>query len=92
MIVGDPEAVSLYVTWQVPETSVQGDPVNDPVPEEVENETVFEGLYPPVRVTVQVVDDPVENDGHETAVVGVALMIVTVLVPGVPALLLLSPE
>ncbi len=45
---------------------MHGDPVNEPVESDVENETVPEGLYPDDNITVQVVDDPALNDGHDT--------------------------
>ena len=70
MIVGEPAEVSEYVTEHVPELSVQDDPVNEPVESEVVKETVPEGLYPD-SVAVQVVDDPIANDGHDTETVGV---------------------
>ena len=66
--------------------------MNAPVLSEVVNEAVPVGLEPPVSVAVQVVVDPTVNDGQETAVVGVSFPTVTVVVPGVPALLFASPE
>jgi hypothetical protein len=86
VIEGEPAEVSEYVTEQLPELNVQGDPVNEPVESEVVKETVPEGLYPDDSVAVHVVDDPTVNDGHDTEMVGVALTTVTVVVP-VPALL-----
>jgi hypothetical protein len=91
-MVGDP-AVSVYVTWQLPELSVHGDPVKAPVgASDVLNETVPEGLNPDDSVAVQVVVDPAVNWGHDTEITGDALLSVTIVVAGIPALLLLSPE
>jgi hypothetical protein len=41
---------------------------------------------------VQVVVDPAVDGGHDTETIGDALLIMTVVVTGFPALLLLSPE
>lgn len=49
---------------QLPEFTVHGDPVNEPVESVVVKETVPEP--PPLTVAVQVVDDPAVNDGHDT--------------------------
>jgi hypothetical protein len=65
VIVGDPRALSVYVTWQLKEfITVQGEPMNEPVVSEVLKETNPEDLD--VAVAVQVVVDPKLNDGHDT--------------------------
>ncbi len=81
VIVYVPAAVSLYTITHEPEESVHGfDVVNEPVPDVVLIETVPVGPTP-VTVAVQVVVPPAMNDGQETLVVDVALLIVTVVVP-----------
>ena len=67
-MVGVPAEISLYVITHDPEESVHGFAVvNEPVPDDVVNQTVPVGLAP-VTVTVQIVVPPAANDGHETEV------------------------
>ncbi len=71
VIVGEPEAVSEYVTPQLPELNVHGDPVNEPMlGSEVVKDTV--PPVPPATVAVQLVVDPTVNEGHATDMVAAA--------------------
>jgi len=81
------------VTWQLPEASMHGSPVNVPVEVSVVlNETVPEELNPDDSVAVQVVVDPMVNEGQDMESMGDALLTLTIVVTGIPALLLPSPE
>jgi len=55
-MVGLPAAVSVYATWHCPEARVHEATVNEPDEELVLKVTVPDGLNPPVRVAVHVVD------------------------------------